>query len=222
MVSGSYFAIGTGSAAGGVVDITNASGLGSATVTVNSGGALQLGHTGTPSYSTNPLVLNSMGVSNDGGLRVISAGRHRNLHGAISLTAPHESTTTPPTCSRFPPALSRRGPLTVGGVGNTTISKAIATTSTTSGLNKDGTGTLTLSGTNTYTGTTNVTNGILEANAPAALPITAPRVTLHVTGPGTVAVLGSGWTSAQIGNLANNTTFTSGGAAGDQRHGRQC
>ena len=62
------------------------------------------------------------------------------------------------------------GPLTIGGVGNTTIASSIATSyaGTASALTKTGTGTLMLSGTNTFQGTTSV-------SAPSCLPRRPPR-----------------------------------------------
>lgn len=60
--------------------------------------------------------------------------------------------------------------LTIGGAGNTTISGSINTGEGSSTIvNKDGTGTLILSGHNTYDGATNITQGVLSAQHDNAL-----------------------------------------------------
>ena len=59
------------------------------------------------------------------------------------------------------------------------------------GITKDGSGTLTLKGTNTYTGTTTVLNGTLEVGDGFFGNLTGgPLVTVHVESPGTLIVSG--------------------------------
>jgi autotransporter-associated beta strand protein len=57
--------------------------------------------------------------------------------------------------------------LTLGGAGDTTVSTTAI--SGAGGLTKDGPGTLTLSGANTYTGPTTVSNGTLVLSGGAAI-----------------------------------------------------
>ena len=90
-----------------------------------------------------------------------------------------------------------------------TIAQALVhfATATTDSLTKSGTGTLKLSGTNTYTGTTAITTGTLQATTAAALPNygTASKVT--VAGTATLAVNYGGasdWTSVQVDSLLTN------------------
>ncbi len=68
-------------------------------------------------------------------------------------------TTTGQTLTVGTNGISNGGPLTVGGIGDTTISSAISGTGS---LTKIGTGTLTLSGANTYTGGTIVNGGEVQ------------------------------------------------------------
>ena len=82
-------------------------------------------------------------------------------------------------------------PLTVGGAGNVTEQGVIATTS--GSLTKDGTGTLTLSAANTYSGATTISAGVVSISADSGLGTppgspTAGNVTIN---GGTLAVTAS-------------------------------
>jgi autotransporter-associated beta strand protein len=107
--------------------------------------------------------------------------------------------------------------LLVNGSGNTTISNVISSTGAGNQLKKEGTGTLTLTGSNTYTGATNVTgsNSILAITNSLSLGSTAGSTFIGTSSPsvatGTLQLIGSG------GNFAvgNETLFLRGiGAAG--------
>jgi autotransporter-associated beta strand protein len=191
MVSGSYFAIGTSSTPGGVVDLTASGALGSANVVVNTGGALQLGCTTASTQYGMPLTLNGMGVSNDGALRVIStAGNQPQYTGAITLTAnsrinnDHATGATGMLTINSVPTGAYN--LTIGGTGDTSLYGTGGFN--TGSLTKDGTGTLQCTKANsTFTGPVNITNGTLAMTVPTALG----------TG-GTVTVSGNG--TLQLGN----------------------
>ena len=87
-------------------------------------------------------------------------------------------------------------PLTVDGTNTTTISGAVTDSGPGTGsINKINTGTLLLSGTNTFTGTTTVSNGLLQLQNGAAIANSAAVV---VTGPGALALL----SSETIGSLS--------------------
>jgi autotransporter-associated beta strand protein len=96
-----------------------------------------------------------------------------------------------------------------GGAGTVAVTGAIATTS--GSLTKNGAGTLTLTGTNTYTGPTTILEGILSANATAALGDGSATNTLILSG-GTLQAAGaitSGATRAFT--LAANSTIDTNG-----------
>ena len=85
------------------------------------------------------------------------------------------------------------------------------TEGTDGGLVKKGSGSLTLSGANTYTGLTVVEEGTLFASKPSTLPIagTAPRVVVKA---GARIMLGTDWTAADIAALQAAATVETGGA----------
>ena len=85
------------------------------------------------------------------------------------------------------------------------------TEGTDGGLVKKGSGSLTLSGANTYTGLTVVEEGTLFASKPSALPIagTAPRVVVKA---GARIMLGTDWTASDIAALQAAATVETGGA----------
>jgi fibronectin-binding autotransporter adhesin len=98
--------------------------------------------------------------------------------------------------------------LDVGGNGNTTISGVIQNGGTAAGgLTKDGTGTLTLSGANTFTGATTVSAGTLTAGAANVLN-TSSGVTVGGATGSANATLNLGNFSQTIANLNLNTTGT--------------
>ena len=121
---------------------------------------------------------------------------------------------------------------TASGVGSTTISTNMAldgcakilvgsnSTLTVSGmisdgsggLEKAGSGTLILVGTNTYTGDTTIDAGTLEAAIPDALPRYGMPGSFTASSGATVAVAAGGmgeWTSGQIDDLLSNSSFSS-------------
>jgi autotransporter-associated beta strand protein len=92
--------------------------------------------------------------------------------------------------------------------------------STGGGLTKQGTNTLTLSGANTYTGSTTVSAGVLLTTTAAALPgyTTSGKV---IFAGGTIAaqVGGAGWTDVEVDDLLANATQTSGAFGVDTTNG---
>jgi autotransporter-associated beta strand protein len=151
----------------GVLRITNGAALGStAEGTTQSGSsALELDGTGGAiTVGAEPLTINGGGVT----LPVANLGALRNIAGdntyggTITLASQARINSDSGTLTlNNPSAVSSVGrTLVIGGEGNTTISGAIALGS--GGVAKGGTGTLTLSGANTYTGNTSLNVGVLN------------------------------------------------------------
>ncbi|MGJ8649457.1 MAG: beta strand repeat-containing protein [Opitutaceae bacterium] len=87
-------------------------------------------------------------------------------------------------------------------------------------LTKTGAGVLTLSGTNTYTGTTTSSAGSLVATSAAAFPgYTTPGNIIFNGGTIGVQVAGAGWTPTELSDLLSNATKTSGGLGIDTTNG---
>ncbi|GAB1488057.1 hypothetical protein MASR2M8_05000 [Opitutaceae bacterium] len=113
--------------------------------------------------------------------------------------------------------------LTVGGGGNTTISKDISSDiGSSSALIKDGTGTLFLSGNSTYRGETQITNGIVNIASGDALGSTAGDTVVssgatlqlqgNISSGEAVSISGSGFagTSGVIQNVSGSNTLAGG------------
>jgi fibronectin-binding autotransporter adhesin len=75
-------------------------------------------------------------------------------------------------------------------------------------LEKLGTGTLTLTGTNAYAGGTTVSGGVLEATTPDALPDGGASGDIGTTSSGVLAVSTAGWDSGDIAALVGNSCFS--------------
>jgi|GEM_PF-2299728 autotransporter-associated beta strand protein/VCBS repeat-containing protein len=119
--------------------------------------------------------------------------------------------------------------LTVGNASNTTFSGAISSTNT-SGITKVGTGTLTLSGVNTYTGSTMVSAGTLVVTGGSAIADTSAVTVasgatfgLDVDASETVgSIAGAGTISANGGILTvggDNTSTTFSGVISEEVNG---
>ena len=178
----------------GVLNIQNNNALGatSGTTAVTGGAALQLQNNITV---TGELIrYQGTGVTSDGAIRNISgtntlagdlfqvnAARINSDAGLLRLTSG---------------TISGTNGLTVGGAGDTLISSVVATNA---GLTKDGSGTLTLSGSNLYTGLTTISDGKLAYGANNAI------ATGGVTVNGANAVLNLGSYSDSVGAFTLTT-----------------
>ena len=176
---------------GGVLNIRNATGLGTtvAGTTVASGATLQLqggitvgteslNITGTGATGQTGALVNVSGTNNYGGL--LTLGGNTSLSsdaGTLNLT--NIGTITGATFS-----------LTLDGAGNGSVSSIIGTTS--GSLTKNGAGTWTLTGSNTYTGTTTINSGVLNIQKATGLGTTAGGTTVNTGAAlqlqGTIAV----------------------------------
>ncbi|MDP1580415.1 MAG: autotransporter-associated beta strand repeat-containing protein [Candidatus Didemnitutus sp.] len=148
---------------------------------------------------TNPLTLN--GANNFTGGTIINAGTLTGDVAGGDLQVVTDATYSLGNADRAVAALSGAGnvslgsqTLTVGSAANSTFSGAIAGSGA---LNKVGGGVLTLSGTNTYTGATTVSAGMLIINGSTA--------------SGSAVTVASGGTLSGSGTVGGATTVQSGG-----------
>jgi autotransporter-associated beta strand protein len=183
----------------GILRVANDAGLGAVSTGtfgtfVQGGAALELSQTTalTPldiTIGAEALSINGVGISNGGALRnhsgsniydglitIGASGARINANASSTLTL------------RGGIATTLVQDVTFGGDGNTTVSTTAITGS--GNVIKDGSGTLTLSATNTYTGATTVTNGSLIVNGNTSSSIlTTVSGTGSLGGSGTVGAL---------------------------------
>jgi autotransporter-associated beta strand protein len=192
--------------ASGTVVITHDAALGASgtSTTVDAGTTLAL--SGGFTYATaENLLLNGTGVSGAGALENLSGtntfGGPITLQSASTINAAVQSLT-------LSGALNNGGSLlTVTGPGNTTLSGVI---SGSGGLSKQGTGTLTVSAANTYTGNTTIASGTVVVRHDAALGAAGTSTTVDA---GTTLALSGSFTYATAENLfLNGTGVSSAGA----------
>ena len=151
----------------------------------------------------NPIALTgdaTIGASLDGTPRAITFTGATTLTGSRTLTVNNTAATT------FSGAVNvRANTLTMDGTGNTLISGTVSDGGAGGGLTKQGTGALTLTGNNTYSGNTTVIAGTLLVNN------TATGDSSSGTGSGTVFV-GAGGTLGGTGTIGGNVALgTTGG-----------
>lgn len=189
---------------GGVLRITQASGLGTIAggVTQSGTSALELDGTGGAfSVGAEPLTIAGGGITDQGALRNIAGDNTYGGTVTMAVQSRINSDSGTLTLSNPTSVSATNLSLVVGGAGNLTISGAIATG--TGGVSKsNGAGTLTLGGTNTYTGATTVTAGTLTLASGGS--ITAGSVLLNINGAA-VANLEGSYTSTVGGGIAINT-----------------
>jgi autotransporter-associated beta strand protein len=188
----------------GVLKIQHATALGTTAggVSVDSGAALQI--QGGITVGAEALTLNGTGVSNDGALRNISG--NNTYGGLVTLGSAarinsDSGTLTLDVASGNAIAGDNMN-LTLGGAGNITVADPIATGTGT--LTKDGAGTLTLSGANTYSGGTVINGGSLSAAADTNLGAAGGGITVNAS----ASFLPGGVTYARSITLNNGATLT--------------
>ncbi|MEI7861688.1 MAG: autotransporter-associated beta strand repeat-containing protein, partial [Planctomycetota bacterium] len=165
-LTGSSSYSGLTTVAGGALNIQNSAALGSsaAGAVVNAGAALEL--QGGLSVAAESLLLSGSGVSNGGALRNISGTN--TYSGAVTLAANSRINSDAGRLVLNSGTIAGAGyGLTVGGAGDTAISSSINTGA--GGLTKDGSGRLTLTGSNSYAGLTRVNAGVLNVQNSLAL-----------------------------------------------------
>jgi autotransporter-associated beta strand protein len=163
-------------------------------VTVSQGGLL-VGH--DAALGTGNLNLNSAGIGAYGGGRLIAISV--NLSGKATFLAGDALTFTGTTVLT--------GNRTLSILNSTTFSGIVSQSGGSRSLTKAGTGTLTLSGANTYSGTTTLSTGTLNAGHNSAFGTGS----LVLSG-GTLGAIGGSRTLANNVSLAGNPTFAAGDA----------
>jgi autotransporter-associated beta strand protein len=161
----------------GTLQVSNAAGFGTTAggTIVASGATLELA--GNNNYGTEAFTLSGDGVGSVGALR--NAGVSSTLGGTITLAANARIGGASATTLTLAGALDGGGfGLTLGGAGAINITGVLGNLSS---LTKDGTGTLALSGTNTFTGDVTVNGGILSIFGGASIGDSA-AVTLGQSG----------------------------------------
>ncbi len=153
----------------GVLKVLNAAGLGTAAngTTVSNGAAIQLD--GGVAVGGEPLTINGTGIAADGALRSVSGdntyGGTITLGSAASIMADSGSLMLDVAAGNAIGGVPQD--VTFGGAGNITVADPIAHGG--GGLNKNDSGTLTLSGNNDYTGATTVNAGTLKVTGALAV-----------------------------------------------------
>lgn len=161
-----------------------ASGTGLLT-TVSSGAVLELENSiNIPSTKT--FTVNGSGINNLGVVRNISGTN--NIGANITLGSTNTRINSDSGSLTIPSVSGNTFNVLFGGAGDITVTGAIGTT--TGNLTKDGVGVLTLSGTNTYTGSTTLTLGTILANSTSSIGNGSVTNTLIFNG-GTLKASGS-------------------------------
>lgn len=195
-------------AATGVLNIRSNTALGTtaAGTTVSSGGALEL--QGGITIGAEALSLSGSGISNTGALRNISGAN--SWGGGITQGAASRINSDSGTLTLSGTIGGAFG-LTLGGAGDIVVSNTVAIGTGT--LTKDGTGSLTLSAANTYTGATTISAGSVSASS---IVVAAGASNLgNATSAVTLGAAGTEGILSYTGNSATYTRgFTIGGAGG--------
>ncbi len=177
-LSGANSYTGATTVSAGVLNIQNATGLGTtaAGTTVTSGAALQL--QGGIAVGNETLTLNGTGIGSTGALRNISG--NNSWAGTITINSTtrinSDSGTLTLDVASGNAITGSNDNLQFGGAGNLTINDVIATGNGT--LTKDGLGTLILNAANTYTGLTTVSAGVLNIRNATGLGTAAGGTTV--------------------------------------------
>jgi autotransporter-associated beta strand protein len=160
----------------GILNIQHGNALGQAgnnpanATTVNSGGTLQLSNVANGNFTSNAgeqLYLNGTGYLGNGALQNLAG--NNTWAGSTFLTTNARIQSESGNLLTLTGTMnsSSNSTLDVRGSGNTTISGTVGIGS--GGITKNGTGTLILSGTNTYGGTTLIQEGVLSLQNSAGL-----------------------------------------------------
>jgi hypothetical protein len=164
VMSGSNTYTGITTVSTGVLKIKNATATGTTAggVIVSSGAALQV--EGGITVGAEALTLNGTGISNDGALRSVGTGNLINTWGGtITLGSTARINADASSTLSIGNITGSNINLFLGGIGTINVTGAITTG--TGSVTDDGPGNIIFSGTNTYSGATNINNGITNLGA---------------------------------------------------------
>ena len=186
ILSGNNTYTGLTTVSAGVLNIQNATALGTTAngTSVTSGAALQI--QGGITVGAESLALNGAGIASNGALRNISGDNV--WQGAVTVTSSARINSDSGSLTFNTAPISINGTsnlaLTLGGAGNGTIAGTIQTGGTGT-LTKDGTGTWTLAGATNLSGLTTVSGGTLKVDAGAGGSLWGPSPYSALTFGGT-------------------------------------
>lgn len=204
---------------GGVLNIRNSAALGASTgnTIVNGGSELQLqGGISTSSNETLSLFGTGTGATGSAALRNISgnnlwAGRItlQDFNGTVKINS--DSGTL--TLGAIRESGTSNKILNIGGAGNVSVTGIISSGGLDISILKEGSGTLTLSGANTYSGTTTLLEGILKLSNNNAIPggIGASGGSANLIINGGILGLDSNNFQRGVGTTAAQVSFTGSG-----------
>ncbi|MFY7874518.1 MAG: autotransporter-associated beta strand repeat-containing protein, partial [Pirellula sp.] len=188
---------------GGVLRITNGSALGSTAAGITQSGtsALELdGSAGALTISAEALTIAGGGITDQGALRNLAGDNTYGGTVTMAIQSRINSDSGTLTLSNPTSVTSEGRTLVVGGAGNMTINGVIALG--TGGVAKDGAGTLTLAGNNTYTGNTSLNVGVMNITGSLTgngTPATGPNLLYGVNAGNSVVNIN--------GNITNYLRF---------------
>lgn len=191
ILSGSNTYSGNVTVGAGILNIRNSAALGTTagSTTVSSGATLQL--QGGISVGAEPLTISGAGVASGGALNNVSGN---NTYGGLVTLGADAVINSDAGTLTLSGGVAGAFDLTVNGSGDHLISGPISTLTS---VSKAGRGTLTISGTATYPGSTTITMGTVELGAANRLPATP-----IVLGGGVLSTGATTGFSETVGTLA--------------------
>lgn len=165
------------------------------------------------STTSNTLTLGASGITINAGAGAVTLGHATNLM-PIAISASqswtNNASTTLTVVNGINTSTAGTQLLTVGGSGNTTFSGVLSNGTGTLALTKSGAGNLTLTGLNTYTGATTVSQGVLTLQNSGAISASVLASAVTIGGSGSINGIKTNAGFANRGNLTTQNISGSG------------